>query len=198
MSKCKHAHHNHGSTADIWTKFSAIGEGTASLISDAYWLGGLFDLATQLDDDGFGLSWYGMGFGTAIALITSVGTAYSHSVLNLNHQPDNCASVTRENSIQESQASDSLLNHPRLSALQKAALIGDFISHTGDIAGPITFVINLGAKETLPIWAKALVECGATLFGGLSSIANVRTCRHNMLKLNEVKMATQEPTMVLA
>lgn len=196
MSHCRHTHHEHSTTADIWTKMAAVGEGTASLISDAYWIGGLIDLAAQLDDDGYGLSWYGMGFGTALALVTAVGSAYSHSMLNINHQAQAASPIheAHEGDTEQLINTPADFNHhqpAKLSWPQRAALLGDYISHTGDMAGPITFIANIAAKDRLPIWGKAIIQCGATLFGGVSSLANVRTCKNSMLELNEKHSATE-------
>lgn len=195
MSGCRHAHHQ--KKTDIWTKLAAVGEGTASLISDAYWIGGLIDLAAQLDEDGYGLSWYGMGFGTALALITAAGSVYSHTMLNLNHQNE------KNHHEEADHETESLINsHPedhdhhqgqahshhhsgRLTWLQRGALTADFISHAGDIAGPITFIAEIVAKERLPWWGKGIIQCSATLFGGVSSIANVRACANSMRELNK-------------
>lgn len=77
-----------------------------------------------------------------------------------------------------------------LTLLQRAALVGDFISHAGDIAGPITFVVDL-ASQYLPKYGKIISQCGATLFGMMSSVANVRTCQNSMLEINE-KAAKEE------
>lgn len=209
MSTCRHAHHQQ-TTADIWTKLAAAGEGTASLISDAYWIGGLIDLAAQLDDDGYGLSWYGMGFGTALALVTAAGSAYSHTMLNLNHQREEithdhiCKTdqqitetdhlITNDEDEEHSHDQDEEHHHDhdhshdhdgKLTWLQYAALAGDYISHIGDIAGPITFIADIAAKDRLPLWGKALVQCGATLFGGISSVANVRSCKNSIEELNK-------------
>lgn len=76
-------------------------------------------------------------------------------------------------------------HHAHLSKTEKLALFGDLISHTGDIAGPVTFVIDLATNNAIPRWGKALVQCGATLFGCLSSLANVRTCKDAMLEKSE-------------
>lgn len=185
MGRCNHVHQQ--TTADVWTKLATAGEATASFISDAYWLGGLIDLAAQLDDAGYGLSWYGMGFGAAIALLTAAGSAYSHTALNLNHQhhPAEHAEEDREREpLLKSSQHERQHQAANITIPQKIALAGDFISHVGDIAGPITFVADIIAKDRLPLWGKALIQCGATLFGGVASVANVRSCRNSMYELN--------------
>ncbi len=75
-----------------------------------------------------------------------------------------------------------------LSWVQWLALAGDGISHTGDMAGPITFVVNLAtANSPLPPLGKGLVQLGATVFGGLSSVANVRACKNALIESMAVK-----------
>ncbi len=203
MAQCKHAHGGKHS-ADTYTKLAAIGEGVSSFISDAYWLGGLIDLAAQLDDNGYGLSWYGMSFGAALALLATAGSVFAHITVNANHQEsgiESCHEGINEDNLlaheytEEAQSLMPSLTHehdcnkkhsqePSLTLLQKAVLVGDFISHTGDIAGPLTFVANIATKNKLSLGAKMLVQCSAALFGGVSSIAGVRTCKKNMLKRN--------------
>jgi hypothetical protein len=184
--ECKHYHQHTVASADKWTKFGAAGEAVASFISDAYWLGGLVDLVAQLDKTGVGLSWYGLGVGSFFSFILTVGSVYSHTVVNANHQEsshehraDECE---HQHSVSKHRADEQglLIADTPLTVMQKLALIADFVSHTGDIAGPITFVAQIAAREALPSWGTALVQCGATLFGGVSSVAGVRTCKKNM------------------
>lgn len=225
MAQCRHAHHNSGSsTADIWTKLAAVGEGTTSYISDSFWLGSWVDLLIGADDAGFGLSWYGLSAGMILAAITAAGSVYSHTALNMAHQnngaeeehDEHCEHDHKhlheksvlingdEDEHKHYSATDTEieidqepieLEHEHthdntvkpntgLTALQKAALLGDYISHTGDIAGPIVFVSDIVGGKKMPVWGGILVQCSATLFGGITSIANVRTCRNSMLELN--------------
>lgn len=207
MAHCRHTHHSHEKKADAWTKIGAAGEAAASFISDAYWLGGLIDLAAQLDDVGVGLSWYGLGFGSALSLLLTVGSVYSHTIVNINHQDKNHATdcehhheeptKSNVNEDEDKHIQQKLLTgkgetKPTLSIPQKLALVSDFVSHTGDIAGPITFIANIASQSALPVWGKALVQCGATLFGGVSSVAGVRTCKNSMLKANKEKMEKEQ------
>lgn len=199
MAQCRH-NHTPLKQADKWTKFAMIGEGVASFISDGYWMGGTIDLAFSLKDDGLGLSWYGLGFGAGLSLATAIGTAYAHTMLNLNHQeeeetPDETTGLINQSDGHHHHHDHAHAEHhhdahahpaanSRLRPLQKLALVGDFISHTGDIAGPITFVAKIAAQERLPVWGTALIQCSATLFGGLASVANVRTCAKSMRDRN--------------
>lgn len=71
----------------------------------------------------------------------------------------------------------------------------------GDIAGQLTFVASLGTLNAgldLPRWGKAVVQCGATLFGATCSIANLRTCRNSMLEYkNHVEETDAEQRSIL-
>lgn len=190
-----HAHgHKH---ADKWTNTATFGEATASFISDSYWLATLFDIASNFEPDIVGLSFYGVGFGATLALLSAAGAAYSHRTLNTLHQPERSDEIsTVENSTAEyvsmpdmslqtkSPVESSEHKHSHLTLFQKLALAGDFISHAGDIAGPLTFVINLATGNNLSRLGKGLLHCSATLFGGVASIANVRTCKNAMLEQN--------------
>jgi hypothetical protein len=206
MAQCRH-NHTPIKKADGWTKVAMVGEAAASFVSDGYWMGGIIDLAFSLEDDGLGLSWWGIGFGAGLSLVIAAGTAYSHTMLNIHHQDDEHAPQetsplindcndhqhehTHSDSGHEHNHDDDHHAHQpaesdgRLRFLQKLALAGDFVSHTGDIAGPLTFVSKMIAKDRLPIWGTVLVECGATLFGGVSSVANVRTCAKSMRVRNQ-------------
>ncbi len=194
--QCKHTHLIKG--ADKWTKLGATGEAVASFISDAYWLGGLIDLIAQLDENSVGLSWYGLGIGCALSFGLTVGSVYAHSVVNINHQEGHIHQAYDEHlhGPQRPQINSATEDTPimarlanqeedSLTTMQKLALASDFISHIGDIAGPITFVAEIAAKDRMSSWATALVQCGATLFGAAASVAGVRTCKNNMLRINQ-------------
>lgn len=182
-----HSHSEHH--ADKWTNIAAAGELAASFISDAYWLATLFDVASGLPDSYIGLSVYGIGFGIVSACLSAGGAAYSHRVLNTIHQPDNLSTENVENgkNIQAiTEETPLVTNHVKLTTTQKLALIGDYISHVGDIAGPMTFVTNLATVHyKTPKWGRLVVQCGATLFGGIASVANVRSCKDAMLEKNQ-------------
>lgn len=170
MSGCNH---NHGKS-DGWTNFSAIGEAVSSFVSDAYWLSTCFDIVSGFGENAIGLSYYAIGFGAFIALLSAGGAAYCHRNLNTVHQhkhDDESLPLNHKDHSAEQE----------LTVLQKIALVGDFISHTGDIAGPLTFVASLATHGKAPRWGKGLAQLGATLFGGFSSVANVRTCANAML-----------------
>lgn len=204
---CKHSHgHSHsGKRADIWTNIATVGEGVSSFVSDAYWLASWFDVGAGFEPVALGLSYYAIAFGTVTALLSAGGAAYSHRALNTTHQTskdiekNTSKKHTHEDEEHEHEHHShtdykepteitpiKLHSHPySLRWPQKLALVGDFISHTGDIAGPITFVVNLATQNKIPRWGKILTQCSSTLFGGFSSIANVRTCSKEMVKLNK-------------
>lgn len=186
-----HSHAHDHKYADKWTNIATAGEATASFISDAYWLATLFDIVSNAGPETLGLSFYGVGFGAIFAVLSASGAAYSHRTLNTHHQPKQSAKDSVAEyisipgiSIQTADSEGSEHKHAHLTLSQKLALVGDFISHAGDIAGPLTFVINLATNNNLSRMGKGLMQCGATLFGGIASIANVRTCREAMLAQN--------------
>ena len=125
------------------------------------------------------------------SLLAEQGENHAHSIGNINHQEEHPHEHHKGHAHGQSlKEHDSLLaergddQHAHLTMMQKAALVGDFISHVGDIAGPITFVAEIAAKDRMPAWGTALVQCSATLFGAAASVAGVRTCKNNMLLLN--------------
>ena len=198
-----HAHGDEQSKADWITTVGAVVEAGTSLISNSFWLGGWFDLALQFEADVLGLSYYGWAFGVFLALITAGGAAYSHSIVNINHQEDSKKPVNDQESKKELEA---LLNAVKdeiekeekrpqknegyLTWLQKIALLGDFISHIGEVSAPITFVIDLATKDTLSYFARVGSYLGASAVGFFGSWANVRTCAMNLKKFNQHKAET--------
>lgn len=68
--------------------------------------------------------------------------------------------------------------HKKLTRLQWIALVGDLISHTGQGASAIIFLAQLIAlTNSMTRWQKALMQCGATVFGVVGAIAGVRACK---------------------
>lgn len=193
---CRHHHHDHeqehDQPADKWTNTAAAGEAIASFISDGYWFASLFDIVSGLEPDVIEVSYWGLGFGVVMGLLTAAGAMYCHRELNTHHQPTPAHNHSHdiENQAEAPQvinehthASTHYIN-PKLTWLQVAALICDGASHAGDIVGPMTFVVNIATKNSLPRWGKGLVQAGATLFGGVCSKANVRSCYDAMKKRN--------------
>lgn len=190
MGKCNHGHHR---KADKWTKINTVGTGIASFISNAYWCGTFIDIAAGLEEKFLGLSWYGFAFGAFIALFPAASDAYFHTVLNINHQGQH--NHHHDHSDDEASSKDQSWSQVmklfiRLTWYQKLGVVGDLISHMGDKSGPVTFVISLATHNSLPRWGKILVQCSATLFGGVTSVGDARTCVASMAEYN----ATFPPT----
>ncbi len=198
-----HSHGGHTPKADKWTNIAAGGEFVASLISDAYWLGNLFDLAAGFSADAIGLSYYGIASGVTIALLSAGGSAYCHRGVNTvlqesneqNTDPHAEPLTPSHKNAQNGYGSlndhlvtnsDSVSTPPKkLSWMQKLALVGDFISHTGDTAGPITFVVCLATRDSMSLVNKILVQSSSSLFGAVCAVANVRACKNAMLEKAE-------------
>lgn len=186
--------HNHN-TADRWTNLATIGEGISSGASNFYWGISIADLISSLfisEETPPALSW-GLGLSlTAFAL----GSMYAHRKLNIFHQhahghghepvEDQHECEHHEVEIHHHHNSD---ERPKtLSLGQKAALCADFISHTGDVCGPISAgvdaITKIALKTTLPPWGNALVQTGSTLVGAVTAVANVRSCKHAIMAQN--------------
>lgn len=174
---------------DFWTITSVITNGITSFISNTYWLGGIIDLAANLEDNGAGLSWWGLGFGAGLSAVVAAGTGYAAYTQNIRFQDHSKHPSIGQVNQQESEAplsSDDERSplvprtQPSLSLLQKAALAGYAVTYTGDNAGVISFVGQIAAKERLPLYGKILLQCGATLFGAFASGAEIRNCKRNM------------------
>ncbi len=72
-----------------------------------------------------------------------------------------------------------------VTALQKFLLLGDYVSHTGELAGPLTMLADLFFGSKMSLGAKLGVHVAATLIGAEGSQSNVRTCYRNMVKSNK-------------
>lgn len=205
-----HHHHHDNEKADFWTIANTAAEGTTSFISDSYWLASVFDLCTGLEKDFLGVSKYGAAFGLTLALVSAGGSALCHLNLNTLLQPDthvhtpNCSHnkptqeycqvippPTNEERL-EAQINDKssapLLTPAKSETIhwwQKLALAGDWLAHTGDIAGPLTFVVELATvSNPLSRGAKIGVQCGASFFGAVGAYAQMRSCREAIIEMN--------------
>lgn len=177
-------------SADFWTKYSFASEIVTSYVSDAYWVGNVVDLGISFfantEPAALGLTGYGLGIGLGIATVSAIGSSYCHYHLNLKHQEilANQSNGTATHVIQSEITPLINNNSASLKWYQKFALAGDFLSHVGEYAGPITFVIELATQNKIPPYGKLLTQCGATLFGISSSMADVRTCKNNLQEMN--------------
>lgn len=210
MPGCNHNHHNSEKESDYWTKIATAGEYVASFVSDAYWLGTMLDTMVGFEEESsgaLGLSYYGLSFGVTLALLSAGGASYSHMALNTLHQEavstlpsagefccqdslstmEYCGQssyppISSQEVQKQPLLEDNLNKNIGLAWYQNLALVGDYISHVGDVAGPLIFVSELATRnQDSPQWQKITVQCAATLFGGVSSVAGVRTCRNSML-----------------
>lgn len=171
---------------DIWTKFTLYSEVFTSYISDTYWFANVVDLAiaNEVPVSTIGVSWVGAGVGLALATMSSIGSSYCHYQVNLNFQNDNSA-----NNISQAELTPLFdKDNSKLLWYQKLALLGDFVSHIGDYAGPITFVIQLATGDKNPRFGKLITQCGATLFGAFASVSNLRVCSNNIKEMNKKRL----------
>lgn len=183
MGMGKHTHAHGNQKADGWTNFAAVGEAVTSFAADSYWFATACDMIAALDPDAFGVSYIGMGIGFGLACLSSLGAAYCHRALNHTHQQPKTDPELATLTPRPAAATDD--HEKRLTVAQKAALVGDFISHTTDIASPLTFVISLAGGTAFPRWAKGVVYGASSLFGGLCSVAGVRTCKNALQDHNQ-------------
>lgn len=229
-----HSHdHSHAKKADIWIEAATYIEMLSSFLSLTYWLATFFDVVTGFDDDIFNVSYYALGFGVSIALLSSAGATYCHRSMNISHQckkhPHHSHGVSHETSNHSnffqspaltnstssaiSSSNHSLIDAPTsgtlelinettplttkdssLTILQILALIGDFISHTGDTAGPLTFIVALATLGNMPRWGNAITQSIATLFAAIGTVANVRACKNNLEDMNAKKDEHSSPS----
>ncbi len=204
--------HEHPQRADVWTNIAAGGEAITGFVNDAYWLGSIFDIVSGCGEDVIGLSYYALAIGAISATLSTVGSTYCHRVLNATHQAkivetggdnDDTAHIQVEADdgvtppSHENGDAVTLLGQQqvKISWLQRLAVLGDFISHVGEITGPITFVANLAFQAqgtVMPRWGKAVTQAAASVFGAFSSVANVRACKNAIEDANQL---AQNPSM---
>jgi len=194
--------HRHTHHADIWTNLAAAGELVTSLISDAYWLASVFDVVSGFKEDAIGVSYYALTFGAVAASLSAAGSSYCHRILNVTHQSKAVESNdASDNEVQHQGASlqneraliseDTPLvpNEVPISNVQKLALLGDFISHTSNVAGPVTFVVNLASDGAMSRVGQAFAQVIACAFGVVFSVANWRSCKNAVDDANQLAAA---------
>lgn len=163
MTKC-----NHGTKIVDGSNIATAGKDLASVLSNFYWGVSLVNLFYQSPDDR--TSNMSIYVGAMFALL-AFGAMYAHRKLNTYHQH---LEYSHE--------------HSHLTCPQKIALAADFVIHTGNTSGAITagidFITKGAIKSTLPQWGRALVQCGATLFGAVSAVENMKRCKNALLKHN--------------
>jgi len=191
----KHPSNEH--KADIWTNLAAFGEGISSGFSNFYWGISLAELISSLcisEETPPALSW-GLGIGfTAFA----IGSIYAHRKLNIFHQHGHShAEVSHGHShgVNEGacghshgHGSSSMEQNKGLRLVQKAALFADFISHTGDVCGPISAgfdgITKTILKTSLPPWGNATVQLVSVVIAAHTAVGNVRSCKHAIVAQN--------------
>jgi hypothetical protein len=202
--------------ADVLTNYNAVYELLTTLVTDAYWLAGLFDLTNQEPKAYLGLSLGAVIFGSSLACLSAWGVAHSHRENNIFHQTERVESGSHEkkNSLEESllkeedeeerdcQGNDEesgfksclpesfLKRLPQkmqrallhLNPLEELALLGAWLSHAGLKSGRVIFVTKLLSQGRLSHTAEVVLQCGASFFGGIAALSDVKTCRDSMKK----------------
>jgi len=191
--------HTHSNNADIWTNIAAAGELVTNFISNAYWLASTFDVASGFQDDAIGVSYYALIFGAVAATLSAAGSSYCHRKLNITHQSksdesnnanDNeaqhqCPSLQNEDTIAR-EKTPLVKKKVEISTIQKFALLGDFISHTSNVAGPVTFVATIASNGSMNRAVNACTQVVACVFGAIFSIANFRSCKNVVDDVNQL------------
>lgn len=85
---CNHNHnHNH---ADIWTKMSVVGGSLTGCIKNIFWTARAINIVAGTDgSEVLSVSWLAMGLGLGLGALATAAGAYSHFILNKNHQLPN-------------------------------------------------------------------------------------------------------------
>lgn len=129
------------------------------------------DMLTGWEAQAIGLSYYSMILGAVLGTYLTTGATYAHAVLNVTKNvPDSSAPLKNA---------------------QRAALVGDFISHTLDNSGTPALIIQI-ATNFKPSRTVNIAGNLAALFGGaLGAIGSVRTCEKEYRKQNESEAFAQ-------
>lgn len=167
-----HAHGSH-KDSDGWTNFSACIQFLSLWGSKSYWLANFLDILAGLEPKVFNISITSMVSGLFIGIISAMGAAYCHRILNTEHQLPRTSESTRI--MAETKAVKPL------TWLQFFALLADGISHTLDIAMPITFTISLAHSEDFSWTNRVIIYSLTAVVGALASVSSVRTCK-NVIK----------------
>ncbi|MCX7121176.1 MAG: hypothetical protein NTZ67_05330 [Gammaproteobacteria bacterium] len=183
-----HDHHEH-EKADFWTNSTAIVEAITSFTSMLYFTARMIDSVGNLDESVGGISFYGLGFGVAMAIYCTAGATYCHRTLNLLHQHANSAQIVVAVNSEPTANTALISKQGRQSGLtitQKILLFGDLIGHTAETAAPLTFMIALALH--LQQWEKLAANGLCMAIGLFGSAANVRTCYQALNKKNSAEV----------
>jgi hypothetical protein len=161
--------------------FNCAWDAVSKLVTNAYWISQAVDLINGEDGQGndayfANMSFAGFYIGGSLSLVFSIGSIYSHYVLNTNATH---ANAHRKYVVQEEEIDSEIDNRAEISCLQTMLLCLDAISHTGDGAGTGLALYNLGQPDPEHL-EKLFILIGATIGGMLSAQANATTCWHNM------------------
>lgn len=74
--------------ADGWTCFTTVGDSLGALLGTGYWVGQAIDSCLTLENFVIGLSTPALISGGCVAIFATACTAYTHYILNVNHQYD--------------------------------------------------------------------------------------------------------------
>jgi hypothetical protein len=169
-----------------WIFLNSIGQALSASVNNAYWLAQAWDIFTANEGENkeeyfIGLSFYAFVAGVSISPIITLGSIYSHYILNTvsthldTHQPDK----TDE---------EEMKNDPRskLSAWQRVLHAFDYISHTSDNAGTPIFIFSM-ALPNANTQEKIISQCIATFCGAMFAVADSITCYNNIRLYNQIK-----------
>lgn len=181
--------------SDFFTKLAFAGE-YLGVFSDAYWFANVLDLLVGNGEDALGLSYYGIVFGSILAITSAYGASSCQKVLNTHLKNLSQAENTRDDYCSINIPQTEQKKEATLSKKEKALLIASTAAHAADVASGPMFVVKLASKNLLSKDILFTINILALVIGALCSIANTRSCYFAMLalkKMPELKNATVEP-----
>ena len=167
------------SSADFWTNSQAVVE-LLSSVDKVIWVASLIDDIAQPGDPSpfVGFSWWGVGFGSFLALLLALAELYCHKIINIVNQ-------TNDSGIfNEAVFNETPLHMTSLTFKQKIALSCETISHIGDIGSKFAMYSKIFCVK--PTWLKMVLHGAGGVLGIFGTVAETRTHWNSMLRFNSI------------
>lgn len=156
-----------GNYNDTWNLVAHLKE-LPSLAVNTYWLSQCVDLIAGIEGTTLGVSNFGASVGISVALLATMSSFCMHSALN-TYPP---SSGNRHERL------------PSLNFLNYIPLLGNLIARTGEMAAPLSFVVNLATGGNLSHQSQLAIQGGGIFIGLMSALADTRNCKEALQRMN--------------
>lgn len=165
--------------ADIWTKLAVAAETFHGLIDNLMFFAPTLDnLCDWPSDTPIGVSERSIWISSVLSLAVTLGTAYCSYLINVSHQ----GTAALPAIDLEAQAQPLLVHKPKLTWLQQAAVVANYVGHAAEVAGPANYLTSAITSDRLSRWGEVGTNCAMMSLGFFCSVATYRTARNAALE----------------